>query len=136
MTITIRLATPDDLPELHPMSARLALHLGDEPRTPEMLARDAFILPGMRALIARDGDVVGYVLMRLTRDAITWRAGYEIAELFVAEGHRGRGIGRRLVGAARLLAQAEGRSSLSVTPSMAALTGQMGVIRAMPMALA
>ena len=135
MTITIRLATPDDLDELHPMSARLARHLGDAPRTPEMLARDAFILPGMRALIARDGDVVGYVMMRLTRDPITWRAGYEIAELFVTDGHRGRGIGRRLVGAARLLAEAEGRSTLSVAPEMAALTGTMGAIRAMPMAL-
>ena len=41
-----------------------------------------------------------------------------------------------LSSAGLLLAQAEGRSTLSVTPGMAALTGQMGVIRAMPMALA
>lgn len=28
----IRLATPDDLPALHPMSQRLAAHLGEAPR--------------------------------------------------------------------------------------------------------
>jgi len=133
----IRLATPDDLPALHPMSQNLAAHLGEAPRDAETLHRDAFILPGTRALIAKaDGAAVGYLLMRLTRDPITWASGYEIAELFVAIPHRSRGIGRRLIGAARLLAEAEGRSALTITPGMAALTGGMGAARALPLALA
>ena len=137
MKTEIRLATPDDLPALHPMSQHLAAHLGDAPRDMETLHRDAFILPGTRALVARqDGDTVGYVLMRLTRDPITWASGYEITDLFVAAPHRRRGIGRRLIGAARLLAEAEGRATLTITPGMAALTGTMGAARALPLALA
>lgn len=133
----IRLATPDDLPALHPMSQRLSAHLGDCPRDLETLHRDAFILPGTRALVARrDGATVGYVLMRLTRNPITWTAGYEITELFVSQPHRRHGIGRRLIGAARLLAEAEGRATLSISPTMAALTGNMGAARALPLALA
>lgn len=137
MKTEIRLATPDDLPALHPMSQRLAAHLGDAPRDLETLHRDAFILPGTRALVARSaGETVGYVLMRLTRDPITWASGYEITDLFVAAPHRNRGIGRRLVGAARLLAEAEGRATLTITPGMAALTTHLGAARALPLALA
>lgn len=133
----IRLATPDDLPAIHPMSQQLAAHLGDAPRDAETLQRDAFILPGTRALVARRGEeTLGYILMRLTRDPVTWASGYEITELFVAAPHRHRGIGRRLIGAARLLAEAEGRATLAITPAMAALTGSMGAARALPLALA
>lgn len=133
----IRLATPDDLPALHPMSQHLAAHLGEDPRNLTTLHRDAFILPGTRALVARThGETVGYILLRLTRDPITWASGYEIAELFVSQPHRHRGIGRRLIGAARLLAEAEGRATLTITPTMAALTGNMGAARALPLALA
>ncbi len=133
----IRLATPDDLPTLHPMSQRLAAHLGDTPRTIETLHRDAFILPGTRALVARAGtQTVGYLLMRLTRDPITWASGYEITDLFVTAPHRNCGIGRRLIGAARLLAEAEGRATLTITPTMAALTANLGAARALPLALA
>lgn len=133
----IRLATPDDLPALHPMSQHLAARLGDAPSDMETLHRDAFILPGTRTLVARSGgQAVGYILMRLTRDPITWATGYEIAELFVAPDHRNRGTGRRLIGAARLLAEAEGRATLAITPTMAALTQGMGAARALPLALA
>lgn len=133
----IRHATPDDLPALHAMSQRLAAHVGDSPRDIETLYRDAFILPGTRALVARiGGETVGYTLLRLTRDPITWASGYEITDLFVAAPHRDRGLGRRLIGAARLLAEAEGRATLTITPAMAALTGRLGAARALPLALA
>lgn len=133
----IRLATPDDLPALHPMSQRLAAHLGEAPRDIETLHRDAFILPGTRALVARAGtETLGYILLRLTRDPITWASGYEITDLFVASPHRNRGLGRRLIGAARLLAQAEGRATLTITLGMAALTTTLGAARALPLALA
>ena len=133
----IRHATPDDLPALHALSLHLAAHLGDAPRDIETLHRDAFILPGTRALVARRaGETLGYVLMRLTRDPITWASGYEITDLFVTPPHRNRGLGRRLIGAARLLAEAEGRASLSITRDMAALTGTLGAARALPLALA
>ena len=133
----IRHATPEDLPALLLMARHLAAHLDEAPRDAETLHRDAFILPGTRVLIARqDGVAIGYLLMRLTRDPIAWRMGYEIAELFVTPAHRHRGIGRRLIGAARLLAEAEGRATLAITPAMAALTGGMGAARALPLALA
>jgi GNAT superfamily N-acetyltransferase len=119
------------------MAQTLAAHLDEAPRNPETLYRDAFILPGTRVLIARQGGVaVGYLLMRLTRDPIAWRMGYEITELFVAPAQRHRGLGRRLIGAASLLAEAEGRATLAITPAMAALTDGMGAARALPLALA
>jgi len=137
MKTEIRLATPDDLPALHPMSQHLAAHLGDPPRDMATLHRDAFILPGTRALVARQAcETLGYILMRLTRDPITWVSGYEITDLFVTAPHRNRGIGRRLIGAARLLAEAEGRATLTITPTMAALTANLGAPRALPLALA
>lgn len=137
MKTEIRHATPDDLPALQAMAQNLAAHLDEAPRNLETLHRDAFILPGTRVLIARrDGAPAGYLLMRLTRDPIAWRMGYEIAELFVDPDHRHCGIGRRLIGAARLLAEAEGRATLAITPAMAALTGGMGAARALPLALA
>jgi GNAT superfamily N-acetyltransferase len=133
----LRLATPDDLPALHAMSQRLAAHLGDAPRDIETFHRDAFILPGTRILVARQaGDPVGYILMRLTRDPVTWASGYEITDLFVTLPHRNHGLGRRLIGAARLLAEAEGRASLSITPAMSALAPTLGAARALPLALA
>ena len=133
----IRHATPEDLPALLLMARHLAAHLDKAPRDAETLHRDAFILPGTRVLIARqDGVAIGYLLMRLTRDPIAWRMGYEITELFVTPAHRHRGIGRRLIGAARLLAEAEGRATLAITPAMAALTQGLGAARALPLALA
>lgn len=133
----IRHATPDDLPALHAMAQALAERLDTVPHDIETLHRDAFILPGQRILIARNGgQAIGYIRMRLTRDPIAWRMGYEIAELFVAPTHRRHGIGRRLIGAARLLAEAEGRATLAITPGMAALIGGMGAARALPLALA
>ena len=133
----IRHATPEDLPALHAMALHLADHLDAAPRDAETFQRDAFILPGTRVLIARQGGtVVGYLLMHLTRDPIAWRMGYEITELFVMPAYRHRGIGRRLIGAARLLAEAEGRATLAITPAMAALTQGMGAARALPLALA
>jgi len=137
MKTEIRHATPDDLPALHALSQHLAAHLGDAPRDIETLHRDAFILPGTRALVARTaGETTGYILMRLTRDPVTWAKGYEITDLFVAPAHRNRGTGRRLVGAARLLAEAEGRANLTITPAMATLTAHLGATRALPLALA
>ncbi|NBE07629.1 GNAT family N-acetyltransferase [Paragemmobacter ruber] len=133
----IRLATPDDLPALHGMALQLAAHRDEMPRDAATLHRDAFILPGTRVLVARGGNnTMGYVLMRLTRDPISWASGYEITDLFVAPAHRNRGLGRRLVGAARLLAEAEGRATLSITPTMAALSRRLGAARALPLALA
>ncbi|MEZ5754865.1 MAG: GNAT family N-acetyltransferase [Paracoccaceae bacterium] len=133
----IRLATPEDLPALHAMSQALATHLDEAPRDMFTLHRDAFILPGTRVLVARSaGGAAGYLLMRLTRDPITRSAGYEIAALFVAPAHRRHGIGRRLIGAARLLAEAEGRATLSMARPMARLIPAMGAARALPLALA
>jgi GNAT superfamily N-acetyltransferase len=141
MTLTerpeIRLATPADLPALQAMAQELAAHTDAAPRDAETLHRDAFILPGTRVLVARAGaKTLGYVLMRLTREPITWASGYEITDLFVAPAHRNRGLGRRLVGAARLLAEAEGRATLSITPTMAALSRSLGAARALPLTLA
>lgn len=113
MTLTIRHATPEDLTALHPLIARFTEDRGEPVPTPDDLMRRAFIAPGARVLIAReDGQAIGYALMLLDTD--TGRAGFEVAQLFVTETQRRRGIGRRLIAAARALTEAEGRVRLTV----------------------
>ena len=109
---TIRLATPEDLTALLSLSLALAAERGlDAPRDADDLMRRLFIAPGCRALIARQGGVaVADALLRLDSD--TGRAGFDLAELFVQPLHRGQGIGRRLIAAARALTEAEGQVRL------------------------
>ncbi|MEY4981743.1 MAG: hypothetical protein RIR62_9 [Pseudomonadota bacterium] len=109
---TIRLATPEDLTALLSLSLALAAERGlDAPRDADDLMRRLFIAPGCRVLVARQGGAaVGHALLRLDSD--TGRAGFDLAELFVQPLHRGQGIGRRLIAAARALTEAEGQVRL------------------------
>lgn len=109
---TIRLATPEDLTALLALCCAFAADRGlDAPRDGDDLMRRLFIAPGSRVLVARRGaEAVGHAVMRLDSD--TGRAGFDLTELYVTPACRGQGIGRRLIGAARALTEAEGQVRL------------------------
>lgn len=118
--VTIRLAAPEHLPEVHRMLIALAAHHGDQASiTPQVLRRIALQGPGARLIVATLDDSplrhpVGYALMLLRPNMVTGEQTYVIDHLFVQEPLRRHGIGRALIDGARKLAQEEGRSGLII----------------------
>lgn len=118
--VTIRLAAPEHLPEVHRMLIALAAHHGDQASiTPDALRRIALQGPGTRLVVATLDDSplrhpVGYALLVLRHDMVSGTQSYDITQLFVQEPLRRQGIGRALIEGARLLAQDEGRSGLTI----------------------
>ncbi|WAJ30588.1 GNAT family N-acetyltransferase [Antarcticirhabdus aurantiaca] len=109
MTPTIRQPTPGDVPRLH---ALIRDHAAFERSTASLTAEALEALlreTAIRFLVAEgDGELQGYAAV--TFDWSVWRARRyaHLDCLFVAEIHRGRGIGRWLLSRARELASSEG----------------------------
>lgn len=118
--VTIRLAAPEHLPEVHRMLIALAAHHGDEATiTPEVLRRIALQGPGARLIVATLDDSplrhpVGYALLLLRPNMVTGRQSYDINQLFVQAPLRQQGIGRTLIEGAKKLALEEGRAGLTI----------------------
>ena len=116
--VTIRLAAPEHLPEVHRMLIALAAHQHEDPTiTPDALRRIALQGPGARLLVATLDNSpvrhpVGYALMMLKTDMLSGKHGYEIVQLFVQSPLRRQGIGRALIDGAKVLANNEGRARL------------------------
>jgi GNAT superfamily N-acetyltransferase len=88
---------------------RGALHalFSEAEDSPEQLA--AYIDEGVVLVALEDDQVIGHLQL----------VGAEIKNMAVGDEHRGRGVGRELIGAAIELAQAQGRSSLVVATATA-----------------
>ena len=118
--VTIRLAAPEHLPEVHRMLIALAAHHGDEATiTPEVLRRIALQGPGARLIVATLDDSplrhpVGYALLLLRPNLVTGTQSYIIDHLFVQQPLRHQGIGRALIEGAKKLAVEEGRDGLTI----------------------
>ncbi len=118
--VTIRLAAPEHLPEVHRMLIALAAHHGDEASiTPDVLRRIALQGPHARLIVATlDGSPmrhpVGYALMLLRPNMITGQQIYTVDHLYVQEPVRRMGIGRALIEGAKRLAVEEGRAGLVI----------------------
>jgi GNAT superfamily N-acetyltransferase len=92
----IRAATPDDFEAI----AALAGELGYPSTAEQIRARFAQLAPDANAiLVADDGHVTGWIHIAM-RFSIEVDPGAQICGLVVAETHRGRGIGAKLVAAA------------------------------------
>ena len=116
--VTIRAPRPADLSELATMIAALAAHHGDAAETtPERLERDLFgPHPWISALVAEaDEGLIGYAILVPMYRAEQAKRGMDLHHLFVADGHRGNGIGQHLVDCARLQALKSGCDFLSVS---------------------
>jgi GNAT superfamily N-acetyltransferase len=99
--MTIRLATPADVPELHAMILELADYekLGHEVRaTAEDTGRALFAeRPAAQALIAEcDGHIAGFAVFFPFYSTFIGRPGLYLEDLYVRERFRRRGLGRAL----------------------------------------
>ncbi|MCX8998507.1 GNAT family N-acetyltransferase [Rhizobiaceae bacterium BDR2-2] len=116
--VTIRTPRAADLPQLADMIAALAAHHGDAAETtPAQLERDLFgPHPWIAALVAEAADaLIGYAIMVPMYRAQEGKRGMDLHHLFVADGHRGNGIGQHLVDCARDHALKAGCDFLSVS---------------------
>lgn len=120
-TVTTRLATPDDLPEVHRMLSSLAAQTGTASRiTPAMLARIALRGRAARLLVAHRTDSpqrhpVGYALVLVGRNMVAGADWGFVEQLYVQEPDRKRGIGRALLAAARDVAAQAGCAGVTVS---------------------
>jgi GNAT superfamily N-acetyltransferase len=113
--MTIREATPDDVPEILAMIHELAAYerAPDEVVATPRLLRDALFGddPAVYALMAEDettGETVGFALW--FRNFSTWlgRHGVYLEDLYVRPSHRGRGYGKSLLQALARIAVERG----------------------------
>ena len=116
MTVNIRPAVPDDLPQVHEMIGLLAQHHGDEVLISiQDLHRRIFDQALGRILVAAEEEgLVGYALILAWPNLVTGRTRYEIDHLFVKEWRRQAGIGRALIAAARVAALTQGAEVLRI----------------------
>ncbi|MFN8534676.1 MAG: GNAT family N-acetyltransferase [Dehalococcoidia bacterium] len=100
MIYPIRVATPDDIPEIVRLIRGLAdyEHLPAEPN-PERLREHLFgDRPSAEVLIAeREGRVVGFALFFPNYSTFLTQPGIYLEDLFVEPEHRGVGIGKTLL---------------------------------------
>lgn len=132
MTLNIRPAVPDDVPEILQMMAALARHHGDEATiAPQALQAQLFEQQKARVLVAAEEEgLVGYALLLARPNMVTGGAGHDINHLFVVEWRRRAGIGRALIAAMRQISRAEGAEFLVIGAHPANL-GAQGAYRGM-----
>lgn len=98
MTLSIRLATPEDAETIIAMSEVFAKDVDDPPPglTAETFRRDGFGRdPWFTAFIAESGDKpIGYAIINRGFDPQTGTRGLVLADLFVAPARRSQGIGK------------------------------------------
>ena len=117
MPLTIRPATPEDIPEILALIRELAMY-EREPEsavaTPDDLMRDGFTEPKrFHCLMAEvDGAVAGFALYFYNYS--TWRghAGIYLEDLFVRPEQRGNGVGKALLSSVAAVAVSEGAPRL------------------------
>jgi len=113
MPITIRPATPDDIPEILALIRELAEYEREPASavaTADDLMRDGFTEPKrFHCLMAEaDGKIAGFALYFYNYS--TWRghAGIYLEDLFVRPAQRGKGIGKALLSSVAAVAVNEG----------------------------
>ena len=118
--VTLRLARPEDLPEVHRMLIALAAQAGAVATiTPDMLDQIALQGRAARLVVALRPDSpqrhpVGYALVLVTRNMIAGAKWGFVEQLYVQVPDRKRGIARALVAAARAEATRAGCKGVTV----------------------
>ena len=108
----IRRAEARDAHALTELMRDLHVHLkqADLHITPESLTRDVLQQGSVHTVIVaeRDGTLLGYALFHETYESITAQRGVYMADLFVAQEARRKGLGRALVAAVAYMAREKG----------------------------
>ncbi|HET8726555.1 MAG TPA: GNAT family N-acetyltransferase [Alphaproteobacteria bacterium] len=114
--VKIRAARPADGDAVARMAAELSAHEGMP--APDFTA-DGFSAEGFgpdaafaTVIAERDGKPIGYALYYGGYDVQTGSRGRHVADLYVAFGHRGQGIGRALLAAVARAGKAQGAAWL------------------------
>jgi GNAT superfamily N-acetyltransferase len=117
MTLVIREAVPDDLPQVHEMIGLLARHHGDEPTISlETLRRQVVDLGLGRVWVAAEEEgLVGYALLLTRPNLVTGGVGHDLNHLFIVEWRRRAGLGKALIDAVRSFSLAEGAEYLTIS---------------------
>ncbi len=117
MTLNIRKAVPDDLPQVHEMIGLLARHHGDEPSISlETLRRQVCDMGLARVWVAAEEEgLVGYALVLTRPNLVTGGVGHDLNHLFIVEWRRRAGIGKALIDAVRGFSLAEGAEYLTIS---------------------
>ena len=130
--IEINQVTPKDIPELLDMISKLCAFHGDTCTRGLAETQTKFIDGPLVGLIARKGEqAVGYAALVTHWRPMNDGDSVDILHLYVTEEMRGRGVGRRLVAAAKVHAQAHGATRLTIgtapdNPGAAAAYRAMG----------
>ena len=99
--ISVRPARADDADAVARMARALSMSDGGRPSrfTADSFRRDGFgETPRFQALVAeRDGEIVGYAVYYQGYDTDTATSGVYLADLYVEEDSRRRGVGRTLM---------------------------------------
>jgi len=116
-TAVIRPARPADSARIAAMANRLNVMMGepDGMFTTAVIRRDLFgKRPAVEGLVAESGgNVAGYALFHKGYDTDLAGANLILADMFVEEAQRRRGIGRRLMAALARIAVKRGARSVS-----------------------
>ncbi|WTW98375.1 GNAT family N-acetyltransferase [Streptomycetaceae bacterium NBC_01309] len=124
MTFTVTAVGADDINELIDVLIEMAAYYGsagDPPPVPVLAARTRSALfgdvPAAHVTLARDGTgaVVGMAAYTVLWPAAWADTAAFLKDLYVREGHRGRGIGRLLIDHVRQAAAAQGCQRLDWT---------------------
>ena len=117
MTLNIRPAVPDDMPQVLGMMSELARHHGDEATiSPEMLHQQIFDQGRGRIVVAAEEEgLVGYALLLTRPNLVTGGVGHDINHLFVVEWRRKAGIGKALIAALQRVSRGEGAEFLTIS---------------------
>lgn len=119
MTVTVREATPEDLPDILRLVHALAVY-EKEPDAVEATEADfAAVMfpsdghPNTFGLIAEaDGQVIGIAIWFHTFSTWTGKNGIWLEDLFVSPEHRGSGAGKALLGRLAQICQERGYTRL------------------------
>ena len=117
MSLNIRSAVPDDLPQVLGMMGDLARHHGDAATiSPQILHQQIFDRGLGRIVVAAEEEgLVGYALLLARPNLVTGGVGHDINHLFVVEWRRKAGIGKALIAALRQVSQTEGAEFLMIS---------------------
>lgn len=117
MTLNIRLAVPDDLPQVHEMMGLLARHHGDTATISHEEMQAQIFERGLGRIVvaAEEEGLVGYALLLVRPNLVTGGVGHDINHLFVVEWRRRAGIGRALIAALREVSRGEGAEVLTIS---------------------
>ena len=115
--ITITQATPRDLTRLQEMICALSAFHGDEAAVTLEQLQVIFFGPDKKgtALVAREAQmIVGYAGITQSVVIHSGEPRLDIQHLFIAENRRNRGIGKRLIMAARDFAAQQGTTRITI----------------------